>query len=305
VRTVVPLWKGPLSLVKKVRRTLKRFPQVKRAFNALRGGVLRLLEGAIGFHTPPTDHDYAFRFALLLRYWEPETVAHVRQVLKRGDVAVDVGAHVGYYTRLFSELVGPEGLVVAVEPDPLNMSFLRRNLRGNQVCFFPVAVGREEGEADLYVPPFSNSGMKSLGQIPEALLQGRVAVRPLSALLTEAGVGERRVRLLKLDVEGAEKDALESLGPWASRVDQVVCELNAVTQRAFGYGPPDLVKLLLERGYSAFTFLDPTSIKGEDPIPLPSSFRKGWMGKEEIQEVLEILDPWPEDLLVNLAARRA
>jgi len=55
-------------------------------------------------------------------------VAHVRQVLKRGDVAVDVGAHVGYYACLFSELVGPEGLVVAVEPDPQNLSFLRTGL---------------------------------------------------------------------------------------------------------------------------------------------------------------------------------
>ncbi len=125
---------------------------------------------------------------------------------------MDVGAHVGYYTRLFSELVSPEGLVVAVEPDSQNLSFLRGNLRGSQAHLFPVAVGREEGEADLYVSP-SNSGGKSLRRVPEGLLQGRVAVRPLSALLAEAGVGERRVRLLKLDVEGAEKDALESLGP--------------------------------------------------------------------------------------------
>jgi FkbM family methyltransferase len=295
-------WKGPLGLVKKVHRALKGVPWAKRALYALEGGVLRVLEGAIGFRTPPTDYP-AFRLALLLGRFEPETVAHVRQVLKKGDVAVDVGAHVGYYTRLFSELVGPEGLVVAVEPDPQNLSFLRGNLRGSQVRLFPVAVGREEGEADLYAPP-SNSGGKSLGRVPEGLRQGRVAVRPLSALLAEAGVGERRVRLLKLDVEGAEKDALESLGPWASRVEQVVCELNARTQRAFGYAPSGLVELLSEMGYSAFTLLDPTGAEGE-PAPLPSPFRKGWMGKEEVQRALEALEPWPEDLVVNLAARRA
>ena len=293
----------PLALAKKVHRILiKRFPQAKRALYALEGGVLRVLEGAIGFRTPPTDYP-AFRLALLLGRFEPETVAHVRQVLKRGDVAVDVGAHVGYYARLFSELVGPEGLVVAVEPDPQNLSFLRGNLRGSQVRLFPVAVGREEGEADLYAPP-SNSGGKSLGRVPEGLPQGRVAVRPLSTLLAEAGVGERRVRLLKLDVEGAEKDALESLGPWASRVEQVVCELNARTQRAFGYAPSDLVELLSEMGYSAFALLDPTGAEGE-PAPLPSPFRKGWMGKEGVQRALEALEPWPEDLVVNLAARRA
>lgn len=297
---VMSPWKGPLALAKKVHRILiKRFPQAKRALYALEGGVLRILEGAIGFRTPPTDYP-GFRLALLLRYWEPETKAYVRQALKKGDVAVDVGAHVGYYARLFSELVGPEGLVVAVEPDPQNLSFLRRNLKGSHVRLFPVAVGREEGEADLYVPP-SSSGEKSLGRIPEGLPQGRVTVRPLSALLAEAGVGERRVRLLKLDVEGAEKDALESLGPWASQVEQVVCELNPLTQRVFGYEPSYLVKLLSEMGYSAFSFLDP---KGE-PASLPSLSRKGWMGKEEVQRVLEALDPWPDDLWMNLAARRA
>lgn len=294
-------WKGPLGLVKRLHRALSGVPWAKRTLYALEGGVLRVLEGATGFRTPPTDYP-GFRLALLLGRFEPETVAHARQVLKSGDVAVDVGAHVGYYTRLFSRLVGPEGLVVAVEPDPKNWSFLRRNLGKRQVRLFPVAVGREEGEAELYAPP-SHSASKGLWRIPEGLLQGRVAVRPLSALLEEAGIGERRVRFLKLDVEGAEKEALESLGPWASRVDQAVCELNARTQRAFGYAPSDLVELLFEMGHSAFALLDPTGEGGES-VPLPSPFRKGWMRREEVHRVLEALEPWPETLVVNLVARR-
>jgi len=294
-------WKGPLTLIRKVHRTLKRFPQIEPVLYTLEKGAVRVLEGAMGFRTPSIDHP-SFRLALLLRFWEPETLAYTRQVLKRGDVAVDVGAHVGYYARLFSELVGPEGLVVAVEPDPQNLSFLQRNLKGSQVRLFPVAVGKEEGEANFYAPP-SNSGGKSLRQSPEGLPQGRVAIRPLSALLVEAGVGERRVRLLKLDVEGAEKDALESLGPWASQVEHVVCELNPFTQRLFGYKPSNLIKLLSEMGYNAFSFLDPASVKG-GPAPLPDSLRKGWMGKEGVQKALEVLEPWPEDLATNLAARR-
>ena len=84
----------------------------------------------------------------------------------------------------------------------------------------------------------------------------------------------------------------------------MVCELNTRTQRAFGYAPSGLVELLSEMGYSAFALLDPTGAEGE-PVPLPSPFRKGWMGKEEVQRALEALEPWPEDLVVNLAARRA
>lgn len=294
-------WEGPLGLVKKVHRALKGVPWAKRALYTLEGGVLRVLEEIAGFHTPPTDYP-AFRLALILGRFEPETVAYVRQVLKKGDVAVDVGAHVGYYTRLFSELVGPEGLVVAVEPDPQNFSLLRKNIKGSQVRLFPVAVGKEESEADFYAPP-SNSGGKSLGRVPEGLPQGKVAVRPLPALLAEAGVGERPVRLLKLDAEGAEKDTLESLGPWAYRVEHVVCELNARTQRTFGYEPYYLAKLLSDMDYNTFAFLGPTGVEGE-PVPLPSPLPKGWVGKEEVQRALEALGPWPEDLTMNLVARR-
>jgi FkbM family methyltransferase len=53
--------------------------------------------------------------------------------VRRGDVVYDVGAHVGFYTLLASILVGPNGHVVAFEPFPRNLSYLRRHLALNDV----------------------------------------------------------------------------------------------------------------------------------------------------------------------------
>jgi len=53
--------------------------------------------------------------------------------LKKGDVVFDVGAHVGEYALLFSELVGPSGKVVSFDPDPVACKILRKNLELNKI----------------------------------------------------------------------------------------------------------------------------------------------------------------------------
>jgi len=44
-----------------------------------------------------------------------------------GDVCLDIGANIGYYSVLFSNLVGPKGKVIAIEPDPDNFQLLIKN----------------------------------------------------------------------------------------------------------------------------------------------------------------------------------
>jgi hypothetical protein len=50
--------------------------------------------------------------------WEPEITHWLEGFLRPGDLVVDVGANTGYFSLEASKLVGPEGLVVAVEPVP-------------------------------------------------------------------------------------------------------------------------------------------------------------------------------------------
>jgi len=70
---------------------------------------------------------------------EPGVTALVREKVKPGDVVLDIGAHIGYYTLIFAELVGPRGQVLAFEPRPDNVKLLCENIKLNK-CFEEVGV---------------------------------------------------------------------------------------------------------------------------------------------------------------------
>jgi FkbM family methyltransferase len=149
--------------------------------------------------------------------WEPQTTAAFRSLLADGDVCVDVGANVGYYTLLASRLVGPTGHVYALEPAPEIYAALQANLALNavgNVTALPVAAGPAEGRAALFRPPSGNVGRASLrphSDVPSRPDHAAVEVRPLSALITASDLP--RLRLVKIDVEGYEVEVLRGLEP--------------------------------------------------------------------------------------------
>ena len=86
---------------------------------------------------------------------EPDAL-RCRYLINRGDRVVDVGANIGAYTKLLSEWVGPEGLVLLLsEPIPETCSYLQNNVRkfgmGN-VVVHNAAVSSRPGELKMCVP---------------------------------------------------------------------------------------------------------------------------------------------------------
>jgi FkbM family methyltransferase len=72
------------------------------------------------------------------------------KIIKEGSTVYDVGAHVGFYTLLFSTLVGPKGKVFAFEPSPRNICYLKRHLKLNccdNVEVIEAAVTEKDGIA--------------------------------------------------------------------------------------------------------------------------------------------------------------
>ena len=56
----------------------------------------------------------------------------VKKEVKEGDIVIDIGANIGYFTLLFAKLVGPAGKVYSFEPEPSNFSILKKNVKVNE-----------------------------------------------------------------------------------------------------------------------------------------------------------------------------
>ena len=133
------------------RKTVKRIRPVHSAIHRVLDKLLIPgLERATDFQTIAED-PFWFRLELLTRRHEIETRQLLERLARPGMVALDVGAHVGYYTRLLAERTGAEGRVIALEPNPATHQALRRNTRKlPTVTALQLAAAEAEGSAELY-----------------------------------------------------------------------------------------------------------------------------------------------------------
>lgn len=189
--------------------------------------------------------------------WEPSVTATFRLLLSPGDVCVDVGAHVGYYTILASRLVEPGGHVYALEPAPETYVRLLANLRLNgvsNVTALPLAAGAVEARATLKTGPPSHTGVSSIlsDAAPRGLDETTVTVRPVACVVR--AIDLERIRLIKVDVEGYELEVLKGIEPILEHVrPAIIIEIHA--HRA-GEAEPLIVKLCDTYQLNAFRLDD-------------------------------------------------
>jgi FkbM family methyltransferase len=155
--------------------------------------------------------------AYFLGTYESQITQELPGICKRGWTVWDCGTYLGYYTCLFARLVGPEGQVIAVEPDPRNMARTKDNVARNgfnNVSFVRAAIGAPVGYTEFVINSDTNSHIPGtyIGATPgdytgDTRRQQQIRVRALS--LDEMVDQIAMPHLIKLDIEGAEQLALE------------------------------------------------------------------------------------------------
>jgi FkbM family methyltransferase len=130
------------------------------------------------------------------------------ETVSAGASVYDIGANVGFYTLLASEIVGPEGHVASFEPLPENLKYLKRHIEMNHlanVTLFSKAVGDEEGHAFFSVTS-NRSGDRMMGHLADD--KGiPVEICALDPMLDRSEI--KPPDFLKIDVEGAELHVLQ------------------------------------------------------------------------------------------------
>jgi FkbM family methyltransferase len=191
--------------------------------------------------------------------YEPETCALLTSVLRDGDIFVDVGTHVGFFSTLAASLVGDEGKVVSFEPEPRNFGQLQDHIGLNgfrNVVGVNAAVGAETSRAEFWVNADNDGGhaLWNVGRhgfnVRSRAVEDRrtVDVTTLDAHLT---AGEARVpKLIKIDVEGSELSVLRGARELLARgVPYVLCEINHFALEQMGTSEQELRAYMAGHGY--------------------------------------------------------
>lgn len=138
---------------------------------------------------------------------EPTSTRLVKEKVKEGDIVLDLGANIGYYTLLFSRLVGDKGKVIAFEPAPESFELLVRNVRLNNcqnVEVHKAAVSDRTGGARLFL---------NQRHIPDHRLydsgDGRKSIDVWAVRLDDLDL--ERIDFIKMDIQGAEWKALRGM----------------------------------------------------------------------------------------------
>jgi FkbM family methyltransferase len=191
--------------------------------------------------------------------WEADVTRWMQETIKPGDVFVDVGANVGYFTLLGGQLVGRGGLVVAVEAHPRLAELLHRNVVINGLYGYVTTWQKAAWSSATELKFHSrlnfagNSSAGSVGEVALGVLGDSEEVIEVAAVPLDDLLGHLpRVDVLKMDVEGAEVHAFVGLSRTLSDNHgiQIMFEWAPAQIESVGNRPEELLDLLEGHGFS-------------------------------------------------------
>lgn len=183
------------------------------------------------------------------RSYEKHVADVVRQSLKAGDVMLDLGANIGYFTLLGASRVGAHGKVIAFEPDAGNRALIQKSLEQNSfsgVVICPYAVADRAGWAGF-------QREDSNGQlVPDGSSAGMYQVQTVA--LDDFLADEPRIDAVKMDIEGSEMLAWRGMRGLLNRHRPLLfTELHpAALRQVSGVEPEVFLEELRSAGYDLY-----------------------------------------------------
>lgn len=182
--------------------------------------------------------------------------------LKQGEKMLDIGANTGYISMLAARQVGPEGLVIAVEPSQREFQLLLENLKLNQ-CDNILALniaGGDRAKQVLLTIESDHTGLNKIIEVGSMINRQPCQVMPLADL----ALGN--LALVKIDVEGYELFTLRGLEPLLRKqqVKRLVVEISPAFLQNHGHSASEVYGLLEEYGYNST--INPTGLQQWDEI---------------------------------------
>jgi len=192
--------------------------------------------------------------------WEPNLTRWISRRLATGQVFIDVGANVGYYSLLASRLVGPSGRVIAIEALPQTFEALLGNLGRNAVAnvrAVNAAAWDKREKLKIFVrqegPTGATTLMSAWADQWHLRRQVEIEADRLASLLSASEI--ERARIIKIDVEGAEWHVISEMTAWLSQTApdlEIAIELSRSMMSSQGKSLRDILATFAAFGFRAY-----------------------------------------------------
>jgi FkbM family methyltransferase len=195
-----------------------------------------------------------FGFALEHSSYEPAMTAALNRHLKRGHTFVDLGANEGYFSVIASGLLGPEGKVIAVEPQSRLQDVLRENFALNDCsniqCLRAVISDRVDTKTLHLTSELNNGGSSLFRSTRYPLQKEQVQSLTLDGLIKTSGI--ERCDLMKVDIEGGEYEVFMCSEPVlrAGVIRRIALDIHYSLLERQGRSGKKLHEVILDCGYS-------------------------------------------------------
>lgn len=200
-----------------------------------------------GFVLYAMPNDYIGSSIIRTKKYEPHVTKLLRHELRTGEVFLDIGGNIGYYTMLAASIVGESGKVICFEPNPQNLQLIYEGLLTNNfhnVVVYPYAAS-DRADILKFTTVGSNGGI-----VTEASQDQKYYLLVQSVRIDEI-VSDQTIDFVKIDVEAHEPYVIRGMSkliqqwrpkiitefhPWAMRINNIETPKDYLVQLAeLGY----------------------------------------------------------------------
>lgn len=180
-----------------------------------------------------------------------------KRLIQKGDTIIDIGANLGYYSRLFAKWVGKKGKVYAVEPIKIyNEAFSKYTKKySDSIILLPYALGTEEKEIELVTSLRNGSYNTGLPHVYDKNRDGEIETQDFrfkASMKIPAKLFEDipKIDFIKCDIEGFEYVVLNNMRPVIEK------HKPKVQVEVWGQNETDTINLFEDLGYITYKLED-------------------------------------------------
>ena len=162
--------------------------------------------------------------------WEKNSTKIIKKYLKPGDIFIDVGANIGYFTILASKIVGDNGRVLAYEPTKKYATQIKMNIKDNDkhnnISFFPYGLSDTSTQAVINIGN-SSATLHKFGDLSENDIE-RIELKQFDTVFNKSSID--RIDFIKVDIDGHEpaffKGAIKNIKKYKPKILLEVNQAN-------------------------------------------------------------------------------